>query len=291
MVPRRITILRTLAVVGLAGSVLAASCSTGGSDADPAVRDLRITEVDEWAAMFSEAGVEGTFAAHRVGTDDIRVHNPQRATTPAIPASTFKILNSLIALDTGVVADVDDAVPWDGVERSVAAWNRDHSLRTGIAVSAVWMYQQLARTIGSERMTAAVRSADYGNMVIGGPVDEFWLRGDLRISPIQQIDFLARLATDDLPFNSHDQAAVREILIRDRGADWTWGHKTGTALASQPVLGWLVGYTTHGEGTWVFAMNIDLDDRGALDAQIDPQTRLTLSRAILEQVGALPPRT
>ena len=217
------------------------------------------------------------------------VHDSDRAATPAIPASTFKILNSLIALETGAVTDVDEMVPWDGVNRSIEAWNQDHSLRTGIQVSAVWAYQQLAREIGEAQMASFVSAAEYGNGDIGGPIDEFWLRGELRITPLEQLDMLAALMADELPFAADHQAAVREILVRESGDGWVWGHKTGTALAGDPVLGWLVGYTEFNGSTWVFAMNLDLGEGLDVDSQIDPKVRQQLSRAVLEHAGALPP--
>lgn len=270
-------------------AVIAVSCTSSGSErGEVAPSALPIVERPEWADLFAERGVEGTFALHELGTERVLVHDPQRAATPVIPASTFKILNSLIALDTGAVADVDVVIPWDGIERPVEAWNRDHSLRTGIEVSAVWAYQDLARTIGTERMSQAVDAAEYGNTDIGGPIDRFWLDGDLRISPLDQLDFLARLIRGDLPFDADDQAAVRDILIRERDDGWVWGHKTGTALGADPVLGWLVGYTVDDEAEWVFAMNLDLTAGTSVGSQIDPQVRQTLSRSILENAGALP---
>lgn len=250
--------------------------------------ELLVVEREDWAERFADAGVTGTFALHELGTDRVFVHDADRATTRVVPASTFKILNSLIALELGIVDDVDDIVPWDGVARSIDAWNRDHSLRTAIEVSAVWVYQQFARAIGADRMQDAVESAEYGNEDIEGPIDEFWLRGELRISPMEQLDFLSRLLVDDLPFESRHQSAVRDVLIQERVDDAVWSYKTGTALAADPVLGWLVGYTEYDGGEWVFAMNLDLVGDADVTSQIDPRIRQSLSRTILVSAGALP---
>ncbi len=244
--------------------------------------------MDAWGTVFEEAGVTGTFSLREVGSTHTRVWNADRAAEARRPASTFKILNSLIVLQTGVLPDTETSVPWDGVERSVPEWNRDHNLRSGIEVSAVWAYQQLARQIGSERMLEWVTMADYGNKNIGGGIDEFWLRGDLRISPLEQLDFLEALATRELPFNTDVMAAVADILVRERGQNWTWSHKTGTALVEEPDLGWLVGLTRHAEQTFVFAMNLDLENGGSLGGQVDPQLRQNIAREILILEGALP---
>ncbi|GJM38682.1 MAG: oxacillin-hydrolyzing class D beta-lactamase OXA-50 [Acidimicrobiales bacterium] len=275
------TVLAALAVA----AVLAGCAEDETLGTEPAGREITVEPA--WAQEFEAHGVVGTFALHRLGDDHVTVHAPDRAATPMIPASTFKILNSAIALETGVIAGVDTVIRWDGVDRAFAAWNRDQTLRSAIEVSAVWAYQELARGIGPDRMAEHVAAVGYGNADIGGPIDEFWLQGDLRISAVEQTSFLADLMTDRLPFAVETQAAVREILIRDRGTGWTFGHKTGTALAAEPTLGWLVGFTEYADDTWVFALNIDVGD-AADENHLDPVGRQRLAATLLVQAGALP---
>lgn len=285
MRPRGMTASATaVAVVAVVGTVLVAGC--GGDD----TRTIEFRTDDDIAALFTDAGVDGTFVAREVGTDQNIGHDGERAAEPRLPASTFKILNSLVILEAGVLSSVDETVEWDGIERRIEVWNRDHSLRTGIEVSAVWMYQQLAAEVGAERMAELVAEADYGNAETGPDVTEFWLRGDLRISPVEQLDILERLVLDELPFAPEHQAAVRDIIVRERGDGWTWSHKTGTALADS-TLGWLVGTTSYDDRRWVFALNLDLgalDDAGGIRGQIDPRIRISLARDALEHLGALP---
>ncbi len=271
---------RRAAAIALVATVLPAACDGGD--------DEQVRTDDDIAALFADAGVDGTFVAREVGTDVTIGHAPARAAEPRLPASTFKIFNSLVILESGVRSSVDDIVPWDGVTRGIPSWNRDHSLRTGIEVSAVWMYQLLASEVGADRMRELVEAADYGNALTGPDVTDFWLRGDIRISPLEQLDFLERLVTGDLPFRDEHIAAVREIIVREQAEDWTWSHKTGTALAGSPTLGWLVGSTAYDGREWVFAMNLDLERPDDVGSQIDPQIRITLARRALEVLGALP---
>ena len=247
-----------------------------------------MSERPDWQAFFDREGVTGTFTLREIGSGTSHVLDADRAGDARLPASTFKILNSLVILETGVLADVDTFVPWDGVDRQIPAWNRDHSLRSGIEVSAVWMYQHLAREVGEDRMSMWVEAADYGNTDIGGGIDEFWLRGDLRISPLEQLDFLERLATGDLPFEPAVTEAVLDILVRESADGWVWRHKTGTALAPDPDLGWLVGIAENDDRRWVFALNVDLEPVDDVSDELDPQLRQRLARSILEEEGALP---
>ncbi len=268
-------------------AMVPAACSSGGDDAVESPVPEMVEQAD-WAEVFEDERVVGAFAVREVGSGETLVWDPDRVERRRLPASTFKILNSMIILQTAVVGSVDQVVPWDGVEREIETWNRDHSLRSGIEVSAVWLYQALARDVGDDQMGEWVTAAGYGNTDITGGVDQFWLRGALRISPLEQLDFLERMVTGDLPFDAEVVAEVREIIVREQGDGWSWSHKTGTGFDAGPPLGWLVGTTEYDDRTWVFAMNVDLQSTEP-GTPLDPQVRETVSRRILESIGALPP--
>ena len=166
-----------------------------------------------WRSILRTTGTVGTFVGYK--TDDYLDHRQRQGSLgqAKLPASTFKIPNSLIALETGVVGDPDkDVFKWDGVKRSIEAWNRITPCASAIAASAVPVYQEIARRIGAERMQKYVDLLEYGNRDIGGGIDQFWLTGDLRIDPVQQIDFVDRLRRGVLPVSKRSQDLVRDIL-------------------------------------------------------------------------------
>jgi beta-lactamase class D len=232
-------------------------------------------------AAFASAGLEGAFVLHRFGSDQYRTNDIVRAQTRYLPASTFKIFNALVALETGVVADEREVIRWDGVQRSVEAWNRDHDLASAIRVSAVWYFQELARRIGYERMQVWIDSVGYGNKDIGGGIDVFWLSGNIRISPFEQVQFLERLYRNDLPFSDRSIRIVKEILVLERSDDWVLRGKTGWGVDQNQQIGWFVGYVEREEDVWVFANNITILD----DA--DARHRAGLAREILGMEGIL----
>ena len=183
---------------------------------------------DDLAKRFFDLGTVGTFVGYKVDDYLIIASDKVRSGEDRLPASTFKIPNSLIALETGVVEDPDkDVFKWDGVTRSIEPWNKDHTLRSAIAVSAVPVYQEIARRIGAERMQKYVDLFDYGNRDIGGGIDQFWLTGNLRIDPIQQIDFVDRLRRGVLPVSKRSQELVRDILPVTKVGDATIRAKSG----------------------------------------------------------------
>ena len=236
------------------------------------------------AKHFADVGTQGTFVGYKVDDYLVISSDKTRSGEPKLPASTFKIPNSLIALETGVVEDPDkDVFKWDGVKRPIEAWNRDHTLRSAIAASAVLVYQEIARRIGQERMQKYVDLLEYGNRDIGGGIDQFWLTGNLRIDPVQQVDFLDRLRRGTLPISKRSQDLVRDILPVTKVGDSIIRAKSGLlgAERGQPSLGWMVGWAEKGAAQTVFALNMD-----CTEPRLIPE-RMALTIACLKDIEAV----
>ena len=260
---------------GLAGSLCALSFA-------PARAQSAVELKPDLADVFHDARTEGTFAAFV--KDRMVMTDEGRARTGYLPASTFKIPHALIALETGVVADVDkEVIRWDGVPREIEEWNRDHTLRSAMKYSVVPVFQQIANRIGSERMKQFVDAFDYGNRDIGGaPLDKFWLEGNLRISALEQVQFLRRLYREELPVSKRNLELVKDIVPEEQSDDIEIHAKTGTLRKDDKAsLGWLVGWAEHGGATAIFAMNIDIHAAPHL-AQ-----RMAMTRAILKRIGTI----
>lgn len=225
------------------------------------------------AQPFQDLKVNGSILIHDLKQNRTYQHNPTRNTQPFLPASTFKILNSLIALETGVIANELAILTWDGVERSIPTWNRDLNLHTAFKVSGVWFYQVLARRIGFQQMQQWVTKVGYGNQSIGkaDEIDAFWLTGDLRISPAEQIQFLQRLYRNELPFSESAIATVKEIMVVEQTPEYTIRAKTGWAL--KPSIGWYVGYVEQHDNVYFFATNVDISDQKDLPARAEVTRR------------------
>jgi beta-lactamase class D len=177
------------------------------------------------------------------------------------PCSTFKIPNSLIGLETGVLADENAVLPWDGVKRSRPEWKRDHTLASAIKVSTVWYYQELARRVGAERMQKLLSAIPYGNADISGGIDRFWLGGSIRVSPDEQVAFVERLRLSQLPFSGRSQRIVRDILLQESPGPIAYRGKTGSCgFEGAPDHGWWVGWVEKDGTATVFAMLVRGDD-------------------------------
>ena len=239
-------------------------------------------ESPEVGELFKSAGVNGTFVLYDVTAQTYTGHNRERAGTRFVPASTFKIPNSLIGLSVGAVKSVDEVLPYKGHPQPfIKAWVKDMGLREAIVLSNVPIYQELARRIGLERMRENVARMDYGNKEIGAGVDDFWLSGPLKISAVEQTRFLAKLAQGTLPFPQEFQERVREIVLLDQGPNWRLYGKTGWENAPGQGVGWWVGWAQKNGRTYAFALNMDI--REASDAS----KRIELGKASLKALGLL----
>jgi beta-lactamase class D len=252
--------------------------SRGLADVAPQRSEIR----DDLAKHFTDAGTTGTFVGYKVDDYLVIASDRNRSGEPRLPASTFKIPNSIIALETGVVGDPDkDVFKWDGVVRSIDAWNKDHTMRSAIAVSAVPVYQEIARRIGVERMQKYLDLFEYGNRDIGGGIDQFWLTGALRIDPVQQVDFVDRLRRGALPVSKRSQDQVADILPVTKAGDSIIRAKSGLLGAEQGRLGWMVGWAEKGSARTVFALNMDcIEPRHIAD-------RMNITQACLTDIGAI----
>ena len=233
------------------------------------------------ASLFSDAGIDGTILIARLDGSERYVHNEQRAARRLPAASTFKIFNTLIALDEGAVSGLDEVIRWDGHLYDFPDWNQDHTIKRAYAASCVWCYQELASRIGGDRYRAHLARAGYGRLQ--EPFDEttFWLDGSLTISAEEQVEFLRQVILQALPYKGSSYAGLRDVMLSEQGEDYRLYAKTGWATRSSPQVGWYVGYIERPEATWIFAMNIDVAGKA------DLPLRQALTRASLKAKGIM----
>lgn len=187
-------------------------------------------------------------------------YNERVAAERLTPCSTFKIPNSLIGLETGVIKDADFVIKWDGTKHPFATWNQDRTLRGAISESVLWYYQELARRVGEDKEQKWVSKIGYGNMDTSGGIEKpFWLQSSLTISADEQVEFLRRLHAGELPFSKRSTEIVLDILRLSDENGTIFRGKTGTAGDRDKgiaTLGWFVGSVQKNGKVYIFATNI-----------------------------------
>ena len=213
-------------------------------------------EVEE---VFKKYKVEGTIVIESLNKKKIHIYNDKRASELFSPASTFKIPHSLIALNEGIVKK-DSVIVWDKKIREYESWNKDQILLTAFKSSCVWCYQEFASKIGVEKYKKYLKELNYGNKKIGDDVTRFWLDESLEITTFEQIKFLKRFYTNNLPFKIEDINLLKEIMIDEKNENYTIRAKTGWEWKYD----WYVGYVETKDDVWFFSTNIDTKSKDDL---------------------------
>lgn len=231
---------------------------------------------------FDSSNVTGSFSILNNQSGTITVYNMELDTQRFSPASTFKIVNTLIGIETGKITDENMVIKWDGVERPVAAWNKDLTMKEAFNVSAVPYYQEVARRIGRDTMQMWIDSLQYGNKDISGPIDSFWLNSKLKISPDEQLGLMFQLYFDKLPFSKYAQQIVRNVMLQEDNTLYKLSYKTGWGRdENNDPLGWVAGWVEENRHVYFFVTLVR-----SKDENIDlPEVRMDITRGILTEMG------
>ena len=237
---------------------------------------------DSLKKYFEENKVDGCFTLFNNADGKVTVYNMALDTVRFTPASTFKIVNSLIGLEIGRITDEKMIIKWDGIKRGNDDWNKDLTMEQAFKVSAVPYYQEVARRIGKDTMQHWLDSLQYGNKKIGNRIDSFWLDNSLKISPDEQLGLVKRLYFDQLPFQKRTQQIVRDAMIQEDNTLYTWCYKTGWGFdEAKNNIGWQVGWIEENKHPYFFVTMIK-----SADKNIDMQAvRMNITKGILKQLG------
>lgn len=234
--------------------------------------------------FFKEAKVEGTFAVLSNKNGEITVYNlPRLRDSSFAPASTFKIVNSLIGLQTGDIKDDSMVIKWDGVKRSIDSWNKDLTMYEAFRVSAVPYYQEVARRIGKDTMQRWLDSLSYGNKKISS-IDTFWLDHSLKITPDEQLGLVKALYFNQLPFFKRNQEIVKRAMLFEDKPEYKLSYKTGWASwdsTHKRHIGWVVGWIEENQHPYFFVLNLE-SPNAAFDMVA---VRMKILKGILNHLG------
>lgn len=260
-------------------------CASVGS-----ISAQKITQNSEFDNYIKEKGIEGSFSFYDLKNDQYILSSTEQFKQWFTPASTFKICNSLIGLETGVIPDEHFVLKWDGKFRDNLNWDKDNDLASAFKYSTVWYYQELARRAGKEKMQYWLTKAHYGNEQIGDEVDMFWLNGRLKTTPEKQILFLKDLYFEKLPFSKRSMDIVKKIMIANQTDAYTlraktgWGFTEDTSSTAFNNIGWYVGYVEKGDNVYFFATCLQADEAHTANFK---SIRIDITLHFLKKLGII----
>lgn len=237
------------------------------------------TAAERHAALFAEYGQRGAWVVQHAGQPPQVLHGRSLAEQAFPPASSFKTLLALIALQSGALAGPDEVVPWDGRHEHRPEWRTDMALRQAMQTSSESYFRTIAARTGLAGLASGVEQAGYGNQQLGDDPERVWVDGTLRISALEQVEFMDRLRRAALPFERMHQHAIRDAMADAPLGEARIHAKTGTLWNAQDKrgLGWWVGWMDGPQGATSFALLVQLEDR--MDGR---EPRIELGRRLLE---------
>lgn len=229
--------------------------------------------VDE-NTLCQEGDSSCTFVIWSNATEKPTVINAERANTPKSPFSTFKVANSVIGLDTGVIKNLQAELGYDKSKYPAEKWWPSvwrlpkYTLANAFKFSVVPIYRQLATDIGEPTMRQYLKTFNYGNQDISSGLDQFWLNGSMKISAVEQVEFLRQLNEGKLKLQPKSLSALKQVMVMNKKPNEIIYAKTGAGKTQDTaMLGWQVGFVENADGVHYFALNFDNDSYKAMKSK------------------------
>ena len=242
-------------------------------------------ELSELKSVFEKFRVDGSILIYNQDENVYMGYNLERCNIAFCPASTFKVPNTLIALESGI-ATIESIFKWDGEKRTFPAWEKDMTIQEAFKVSAVPVYQEIARQVGVEKMQYYTQLFNYGNLDINSEnIDKFWLEGESNITQYQQVYFLQKLYNLQLPISENTMRLTKEIMLYEAKNNYKISGKTGWAVRQNESITWFVGFIETNDNVYIFATNVAPNED--TDLNTFGQTRIELTKDIFKELGII----
>lgn len=174
------------------------------------------------------------------------------------PFSTFKIALAIMGFDAGILENADSPevkftpeidkkyITYFDPQKfpNMLLWKRNQTPKSWMRDSIVWYSRFITHKLGAEKFQDYVNKFNYGNKNVAGDpgknngLMDAWIQNSLKISPMEQIEFIEKLVTKTLPVTKEAQEKTIEIIKMETVyEDFQLYGKTGGGK-----FGWFVGW-------------------------------------------------
>jgi beta-lactamase class D len=244
-----------------------------------------VTQDESLKQFFDANQVTGTFGIYDNAQGQFTIYNLSRYKDSAyLPASTFKIVNSLIGLETGKIVDEKMMIKPVTLQPSRPECDREMTMKEAFTLSCLPYYQEVAKMIGKDSMQLFLDTLGYGsryNRAVINKIDSFWIDNSIKITADEQLGLVKKLYFDQLPFQKRTQRVVKDVMLVEKNANYSLSYKTGWGYKEDgKSIGWIVGWIEENKHPYPFVLNIE----GAHD--MDMMTiRLNILKSIFKHLG------
>jgi len=244
----------------------------------------------DFAEAFRDCNIDGSVTIYNYKSQKWFISDTADAKRETLPASTFKIINLLIALQTGTIKDENVIVKWPGKTDTTRYGYRpdiyrDMTVKEAFELSAGWVFIELAKKVGKETYLQYLKNCSYGNLNLTEPGTDFWNFGAFAISPKNQVDFLVKVYNNEVPFSKRNIDILKRVMITESTDEYSIRSKTGWTRWEGNDIGWWVGYVTNKNDVFFFATRIN-----KRRTDINPEfgnCRKNITKSVLRQLNAI----
>lgn len=217
---------------------------------------------NELGKYFDECDVTGSIAVFDSKNNLWIVSDSTDIFRGTLPASTFKIINSIVSLETRVIKDEKEILKYHSSPDTVFYGYRpdtyhDMDMTEAFRLSVVWFYLELAERVGKEKFAEYLKVCHYGNSDISVDGYDFWNVGNLQISPVSQVNLVRKIFEGKLPFSRRNIEILRRIMLTEETGEYKIYAKTGWTSKDSVNIGWWVGYIQTVDNIFYFANRIN----------------------------------
>lgn len=246
------------------------------TEQDAILQDDTISEPEtveaDWARYFE--GLNGAAVLYDPSAMRYTVYNRELSQTRRSPCSTFKIISSLAALESGTIDPDDSLRIWSGETFWNEDWNHDMEFQEAFRVSCVWYFREIINEIGQGTMQRELDRLQYGNCDSSDwegrqntnnsnrALTGFWIESSLMISPQEQTEVMERIFGDNSVYSQRTLDALRQAMLTEQEEkEISVYGKTGMGKAEGVVVdAWFTGFAERAEGPLYFCVYLGRTD-------------------------------
>jgi bla regulator protein BlaR1 len=209
-------------------------------------------------------GYDGSFVLYDIQADQYQIYNKDKSTLRVSPNSTYKIYSALFGLESNLISGENSTIKWNGTKYPFDSWNSEQNLKTAMKNSVTWYFQELDKRNQAGIIHSYLKRINYGNSDMSGGINQFWLESSLKISPVEQVQLLKDLYTNQFGFKEKNIQTVKEAIKLEEKNDEILSGKTGTGnVNGNEINGWFIGYVENRENMYFFATNIQNEENAS----------------------------
>lgn len=227
----------------------------------------KITETRPKETDLFGSGRKGCFLLYNVKTNVFEKVVGEEVCREQFPAcSSFKVPLAVMAFDAGILKDENQVLKWDGKKDDREVANKNHNAKTWMSDSIVWFSQRITTKMGKQKFQNYLNKFNYGNKDISAGITEAWLVSPaattpaLKVSAYEQVDFMKKLWTNNLPASQRAIKLTQDITYLETSPNgFKLNGKTGSNFydADKKMhLGWFIAHIQKEDQEYISVVNI-----------------------------------